>query len=42
MTRQRIAALLCLALLRLALPGCTKCGWIWQDGQRACHSGTPR
>jgi hypothetical protein len=32
------AAFVCLALIALGLAGCTKCGWIWQDGGRACHS----
>ncbi|HET7849546.1 MAG TPA: peptidylprolyl isomerase [Pseudolabrys sp.] len=33
----RIAVIACLVLLGLALAGCTKCGWFWQNAQ-ACHS----
>jgi len=33
-----VTAFVFLALLALSLAGCTKCGWIWQDGGRACHS----
>lgn len=36
---QRCAAILCLLLLGLGLAGCTKCGWVWEQGGRACHSG---
>ena len=32
--RQRLAAILCLALLAASLSGCTKCGWLW-DGSGA-------
>jgi hypothetical protein len=39
--RRPLAAILCLALLGLALAGCTKCGWIWQDGGRVCRSDAP-
>ncbi len=39
---KRFAAFFCLIALGLVLAGCTPCGWIWQDGQRACHSETPR
>ncbi len=31
-----------LILTALAVSGCTKCGWIWNDGARACHSDTTR
>jgi len=33
-------AFLCLVLLGLSLPGCTRCGWIWDDLGHACHSDT--
>jgi hypothetical protein len=39
---KRLAAVLCLLLAGLSVSGCTKCGWIWEDGARSCHSGTPR
>ena len=42
MLRKRLAALLCLAVLGLSLGGCSKCGWLWDEGGRTCHSGTPR
>jgi hypothetical protein len=42
MTRQRLAAILCLVLLGLSLGGCTKCGWLWDNGGRACHSDKTR
>jgi hypothetical protein len=34
----RLFALTCLVILGLSLGGCTKCGWIWNDGPRACRS----
>jgi hypothetical protein len=40
--RKRLAAVFCLFLAGLSLGGCTKCGWIWEDGARSCHYGTPR
>jgi hypothetical protein len=40
--RQRLAAILCLALLAASLSGCTKCGWLWDGSGQACHSGVPR
>jgi hypothetical protein len=39
---QRLAAILCLIVLGLALGGCTRCGWIWNEGARACHADAPR
>jgi hypothetical protein len=39
---RRLFAILCLLLLALSAAGCTKCGWLWEDGQRACHSDAPR
>ncbi|HVV63307.1 MAG TPA: peptidylprolyl isomerase [Pseudolabrys sp.] len=38
MFARRLAALSCLVLLALALGGCTKCGWLWDDQSHACHS----
>jgi len=38
---RRLAAILCLALIGLSLTGCTKCGWIWQDGASVCRSDAP-
>jgi len=38
--RQRLAAILCLALLGLSLAGCSRCGWLWDANGRACHSDT--
>jgi hypothetical protein len=40
--QRRFNAILCLVVLGLALGGCTKCGWIWQDSGRACHADVPR
>ena len=39
---KRLFAILALLLLALSAAGCTKCGFIWEDGQRACHSDQPR
>jgi len=39
---KRAAVIICLALLGLGLGGCTKCGWLWDQPVRACHSDTPR
>ena len=39
---RRLRTILCLALLALSAAGCTKCGFFWEDGQRACHSDQPR
>jgi hypothetical protein len=38
----RIAVILCLAMLALSLGGCTKCGWLWEQGARSCHADAPR
>ena len=35
---KRIAAVICLVVLGLSLAGCTKCGWLWDEGPRTCHS----
>ena len=33
----------CLAALGLSIAGCTKCGWIWEQGApKACHGDAPR
>jgi hypothetical protein len=37
-----LATILCLALLSASLSGCTKCGWLWDENGRACHSDTTR
>jgi hypothetical protein len=34
----RLFAISCLVLLGLSLGGCTKCGWIWDDGPKSCRS----
>ena len=38
-------AILCVLLLGLGLglglSGCSKCGWFWDEGPRACHSDPP-
>ena len=39
--RKRVAAILCLVTLGLALGGCTKCGWLW-DEARSCRADAPR
>jgi hypothetical protein len=39
---QRIAVILCLSLLGFGLAGCTKCGWVWEQGNRSCQSGQVR
>jgi hypothetical protein len=38
--RLRLLAIFCLVLLGLALEGCSKCGPLWGEGGRACHSDT--
>jgi hypothetical protein len=37
-------AVVCLIVfgLSLGLGGCTKCGWLWNEGPRGCHSDAPR
>jgi hypothetical protein len=40
--QKRLAAILCLIVLALALGGCTKCGWIWDEGARSCRADAPR
>jgi hypothetical protein len=39
---KRIAVVACLILLGLSVAGCTKCGWLWNEGPRGCHSDAPR
>ena len=39
--RTRLTAILCLLVVGLALGGCSKCGWLW-DNTRACHADAPR
>jgi hypothetical protein len=39
---KRIAVVTCLILLGLSLGACTKCGWLWNEGPRGCHSDAPR
>jgi hypothetical protein len=36
--QKRLLALTALVLLGLSLGGCTKCGWIWEQGPRSCQS----
>ena len=40
--RNREAVFIPLVLLSLSLGGCTKCGWLWDQPTRSCHSDTPR
>jgi hypothetical protein len=40
--RRRIPALVFLVIIAAALSGCTKCGFIWEQGPRACHSDAPK
>jgi hypothetical protein len=40
--KKRAATFLCLTLLGLALGGCTRCGFIWDDGPRSCRADAPR
>ena len=39
---RNLLAVGCLFLLGLGLGGCTKCGWLWDEAPRSCHSGPPR
>lgn len=38
----RLVAVMCLFAVSLGLAGCTKCGWLWDQGPRSCHSDPPR
>lgn len=35
---KRFAAVTGLVLIALSLGGCSKCGWFWESGPRACRS----
>lgn len=35
-------AVTCLFLLGLALGGCTKCGWLWDEAPQSCRADAPR
>ena len=39
----RLAAILCLLIVGLALGGCSKCGWLWDDymGPKSCRGAAP-
>lgn len=40
---RRFTTIAALLLMSLALAGCTKCGWIWQDWMpHSCHFDSPR
>jgi hypothetical protein len=39
---KRAFAILGLVLLALAASGCSKCGWWFDQGPRACQSEPPR
>jgi hypothetical protein len=39
---KRTIATICLILLGLSVGGCTKCGWLWSEAPRGCHSDSPR
>jgi hypothetical protein len=39
---RRLLAIVCLVVLGLGLSGCSKCGWIWNEGARSCHSDATR
>ncbi len=39
---KRLCVLACAVALGLSLSGCTKCGWIWDDGPpKSCHGTAP-
>jgi hypothetical protein len=40
--QNRLAAIFFLVILGLGLGGCSKCGWLWEEGGRACRAETPR
>jgi hypothetical protein len=44
MMLKRLAALSCVIALGLALGGCTRCGWIWNDWQApaSCKDDAPK
>jgi hypothetical protein len=39
---KRAAVIISVVLFGFGLSGCTKCGWLWDQPARACHSDTPR
>jgi predicted small lipoprotein YifL len=39
--RPPLVTLMCLLLLAASLGGCSKCGPLWSDGAKACHSDVP-
>ena len=39
---KQLTILACVVAFGLSVSGCTKCGFFWEDGQRACHSEAPR
>jgi hypothetical protein len=39
---RRLATILCLLVLGLAVGGCSKCGPLWDQSGHACHAETPR
>lgn len=41
MRHKNLIIMLCLLALGATLGGCTKCGWLFSDGSRACHSDAP-
>lgn len=44
MTTRLITRLMCIVLIGAALGGCTRCGWLWEEGSatpKACRSDTP-
>lgn len=40
--KTRLTTILCLTVLTLALGGCSKCGFIWDESPRSCRSDAPR
>jgi hypothetical protein len=34
--------ILSLVIAAVSVSGCTKCGWIWNEGPHACHSDDVR
>jgi len=39
---RRAVSLICIIIVGLSLGACTKCGWLWDQGPRSCHSDAPR
>jgi len=40
--RKRLSVLLAVIVLGSALGGCSKCGFFWQEGPRACKDDAAR